>query len=198
MNKPKSLENLIEAFSKLPSIGRKSAERLAYTVLDMEDDDVASFTKAISNAKKHITHCPICGALSEGSVCPICSNENRDNTTLMIVSNAKDVISIEKSEGYNGLYHVLNGEIALSKGKSVDSLTIESLLERVKNSSFKEIIIATNPTINGDTTALYIAKILEPYNLNITRLAYGLQMGGTLDYTDEITLYRALEGRHKI
>lgn len=198
MEKLKSLERLEDSFSKLPSIGRKSAERMSFAVLDMEKEDVEEFAKSLLAVKENITRCPSCGMISDSNVCPICDDTSRDNSTIMVVSTPKDVIALEKSNGYHGLYHVLNGEICLAKGKSADDLSIAKLIERIKEGKVKEIILATNPTIDGETTALYLSKILEPYNIKTTRLAYGLQMGGNLDYTDQLTLLKALEGRTKI
>lgn len=194
----KALERLIDSLSKLPSVGTKSAERMAYALLNMDEDVLLEFSDAIKNLKSSIRVCPICGNLTEDEICEICSNNARNKEILMIVSYPKDVIAFEKSEGYNGLYHVLNGVVAPSKGKGIEDLNFTSLIERIEQGEIKEIILATNPTIEGETTALYIAKKLEKYNLLVSRLAYGLQMGGNLDYTDSITLSKALEGRRKV
>ena len=198
MEKLKSLVRLEESLSKLPSIGRKSAERMAYALLEMNDEDIQEFAEALKNLKSSIHKCPICGNLCEDDFCEICKDEGRDKSILLVVSYPKDVIAIENSEGHNGLYHVLNGVIAPNKGIGLDELNYRSLLTRIEGGTIKEVIFATNPTVEGETTALYLARKLEPYNLTITRLAYGLQMGGNLDYTDSITLGRALEGRRKI
>lgn len=198
MTNLKALERLIESLSKLPSVGKKSAERMAYAILTMEDDDVLEFSEALRQVKEKIHVCPICGNYCEDEICNICSDSSRDKTKLMVVSYPKDVIAFESSEGYNGLYHVLNGVIAPSKGKGIEDLNFTSLINRINEGEIKEIIIATNPTVEGETTGLYISKKLENYNLTITRLAYGLQMGGALDYTDSLTLLRALEGRRKL
>ena len=198
MKNLKALERLIESLSKLPSIGKKSAERMAYAILDMDDDDVLEFSESLLNIKKSIHRCPICGNYAEGDVCDICADSDRDESLLMIVSYPKDVIAFENAEGYKGKYHVLNGVIAPSKGKGIEDLNFDSLIQRINEGKIKEVIIATNPTIEGETTGLYIAKKLEPYGLEVTRLAYGLQMGGALDYTDALTLSRALEGRRKL
>ena len=198
MDKLKPLTRLEDSLAKLPSVGRKSAERMAFAMLDMDEEELNEFAEAIKSLKSDIHFCPVCGMLTSEDTCEICSNPNRDQDSLMVVSYPKDVISIEKSNGYNGLYHVLNGELCLAKGKDVSSLNIESLLERVAKGNIKEIIMATNPTVDGETTALYLTKLLEPYNVNVTRLAYGLQMGGNLDYTDQLTLLKALEGRRKL
>lgn len=198
MEKLKALIRLEESLAKLPSVGRRSAERMAYAMLNMEDDDLAEFSNAIISLKKSIHVCPICGFLTEEENCLICNDENRDKETLMIVSYPKDVIAFENAESYHGLYHVLNGVISLSKGNGIEDLNISLLLSRVENNHFKEVIIATNPTIEGETTALYIAKLIEGKVDNVTRLAYGLQMGGNLEYTDSLTLSKAVEGRRKI
>lgn len=198
MKNLKALERLIESLSKLPSIGKKSAERMAYAILDMDDDDVLEFSESLLNIKKSIHKCPICGNYAEGDICDICADSDRDESLLMIVSYPKDVIAFENAEGYKGKYHVLNGVIAPSKGKGIEDLNFDYLIQRINEGKIKEVIIATNPTIEGETTGLYIAKKLEPYGLEVTRLAYGLQMGGALDYTDALTLSRALEGRRKL
>ena len=198
MEKLKALIRLEESLAKLPSVGRRSAERMAYAMLNMEDDDLEEFSNAIIELKKSIHVCPICGFLIEEEHCVICNDENREKDTLMIVSYPKDVIAFENAESYHGLYHVLNGVISLNKGGSIEDLNIASLLERVNNNHFKEVIIATNPTIEGETTALYIAKIIADKVENVTRLAYGLQMGGNLEYTDSLTLSKAVEGRRKL
>ena len=198
MEKLKALERVEESFGKLPSVGKKSAERMAYALLDMEEDDLLEFSDAIKTLKKTIHTCPICGALTEHDVCDICSDNSRDRHTVLVVSYPKDVIAFEKADGYRGLYHVLGGTISVSRGKGVDELSIDSLLERIEKEQIKEVIIATNPTVDGETTALYLAKLLEKYEVNVTRIAYGLPMGGNLDYTDSLTLSKALEGRRKI
>lgn len=194
----KALERLIESLSKLPSVGKKSAERMAFAILNMDEDDVLEFSEALKNVKEKIHTCPICGNYSEEEICEICSDNTRDTSKLMIVSYPKDVIAFETAEGYKGLYHVLNGVIAPTRGKGIEDLNFTSLIKRIKEGNIKEVIIATNPTVEGETTGLYIAKKLENYDIEITRLAYGLQMGGALDYTDSLTLVRALEGRRKL
>lgn len=199
MEKLPSLVRLIESLSKLPSIGKKSAERMAYAILDMDEDDVLEFSESLKAIKTSIKVCPICGNLTESEICEICEDESRDRNVLMVVSYPKDVIAFENSEGYHGLYHVLNGVIAPSKGKMIEDINFSSLISRIKNNDIKEVILATNPNIDGETTALYLAKRLSDLEgVTITRLAYGLQMGGNLDYTDSITLGKALEGRRKL
>ena len=196
MQNLKSLDNLIENLYKLPGVGKKSAERMAFSLLDFSKEELDEIADAISGLKDKIHFCPICGMITDIDGCYICDDKNRDETTLMVVCYPKDVMSIEKSGAYSGLYHVLNGELSLSKGMNVEELNIDSLLKRINECNFKEIILATNPTVDGETTAAYINKLLENKKANVTRLAYGLQIGGNLDYVDPLTLTKALEGRH--
>ena len=198
MSKLKALERLEESLTKLPSVGKKSAERLAFAMLDMEDDDLQEFADAVSSLKTSIHTCPICGNLTEDEICPICADEGRDKSTIMVVSTPKDVLALEKAEDYNGLYHVLGGTISLSKGKGIENLNIADLMKRLEGGEVKEVILATNPTVDGETTALYLAKIIEPLNITVSRIAYGLPMGGNLDYTDSLTISKAIQGRRKI
>ena len=198
MEKLKALQRLEEALARLPSVGKKSAERMAYAMLNFSDEDLLEISDAIKELKQNIHFCKTCGMLAEEDECEICKDKTRDESSLMIVSYPKDVITMEKSETYHGRYHVLGGEINLSKGINLEVLNLTSLYKRLEAGLIKEVIIATNPTVDGETTALYLAKSLEPYHVNVTRLAYGLQMGGNLDYVDPLTLSKALEGRHKI
>lgn len=198
MKKLKSVERLEESFNKLPSVGRKSAERLAYSIIDMNEDDVKEFSNALLNLKEKVHFCPVCGNITEDDICSICKDEDRDQTILMVVSYPKDLQAFENSEGYKGLYHVLNGVISISKGKGIEDLNVESLFKRLEGGTIKEVIIATNPTIEGEATGIYLSKLIAPLVQNVTRLAYGLQMGGNLDYTDALTLSKAIEGRRKI
>lgn len=198
MEKLKALERLEESLNKLPSVGKKSAERLAFAMLEMEDDDLNEFADAVRELKSSIHTCPICGNLTESDICSICSDESRDKSIIMVVSTPKDIMALEKAEGYRGLYHVLGGTISLSKGKGIEDLKIKELMERLQSGTVKEVILATNPTVDGETTALYLAKLIEPLNITITRIAYGLPMGGNLDYADSLTISRAIEGRRKI
>ena len=198
MEKLKALIRLEESLARLPSVGRRSAERMAYAMLNRGDDDLAEFSDAIKSLKQSIHVCPICGFLTDEENCVICNDKDRDQDVLMIVSYPKDVIAFENAESYRGLYHVLNGVISLSKGGTIEDLNIDSLMKRIEHDDFKEVIIATNPTIEGETTALYIAKLINDKVPTVTRLAYGLQMGGNLDYTDSLTLSKAVEGRRKL
>ena len=198
MEKLKSIERLEESLAKLPGVGKKSAERMAYSMLSFSDEDLLEISESIKDLKTNIRFCKTCGMISEEDECEICKDRDRDESIIMVVSYPKDVIAIEKSGTYNGKYHVLNGEISLSKGINIDNLNLPSLYERLSSNKVREIILATNPTIDGETTALYLSKALEKYNVNVTRLAYGLQMGGNLEYVDPLTLSKALEGRHKL
>lgn len=198
MKELKSVTKLIEAFSRLPGVGHRSAEKMAYSVLEMSDEDVEMFSDALKELKRNVHHCPICGTYTEDEVCEICANENRDKTKLIVVSYPKDVLSFEKLNVYDGRYHVLNGVLSAVNGVGINDLNIPSLQKRIKEDKVQEVIIATNPTTEGETTALYLAKILEKENINVTRLAYGLPMGGHLEYADSLTLSKALEGRKKI
>ena len=194
----KASVRLQESLAKLPSIGKKSAERMAFAMLEMEDEDLNEFSDAIRDLKTKIHQCPICGNITEEDECYICKDDSRDRETILVVSSPKDVIAFENADGYHGLYHVLGGTISISKGKGIEDLNIASLLKRLESDNIKEVIIATNPTVDGETTALYLAKLLENNGVNVTRLAYGLPMGGNLDYADALTLAKAIEGRRKI
>lgn len=198
MEKLKSIEALQEQLAKLPGVGKKSAERMAYAMLDFSSEDLADIASSISSLKEKIHFCPVCGMISDIDGCYICDDSLRDQTSLMVVSYPKDVMSLEKSGAFHGLYHVLNGELSLSRGIEVDKLNLDSLFKRLEKGQIKEVILATNPTLDGETTSMYLAKLLEKYQINITRLAYGLQMGGNLDYVDPLTLTKALEGRRKV
>ena len=198
MEKIKSLEVLTEQLAKLPGVGKKSAERMAYSMLAFSEEDLNDIADAIKSLKEKVHFCPTCGMITDIDGCYICDDSNRDQSTLMVVSFPKDVISLEKSGAYNGQYHVLNGELCLSKGINPENLNIDALLKRLNKGEIKEVILATNPTLDGETTSAYLAKLLEQYQISVTRLAYGLQMGGNLDYVDPLTLSKALEGRRKI
>jgi len=194
---PASLEKLVESFRLLPGVGAKSAERYALSMLDASLEDVEEFAKALLDVKTKIKTCPVCGNLTEEDKCSICSDSSRDHHTICVVQSMKDVIAMEKTNEYKGVYHVLQGLISTTKGILPEDLNIKSLLERL-NDETKEIILATNATMEGETTALYLDKILSGKGVLVTRIAYGLPMGGHLDYADELTLIKAIEGRKKI
>jgi recombination protein RecR len=198
MKELRSLNKLIDAFKSFPSIGSKTAERMGYSLLDMDNEEVNNLLKAISEAKSEIHACPICGLLTEDEECSICKNQNRDHSVCIVLSYAKDVYNFEKLENYHGVYHVLNGVISSLHGVGPEDLRINELLERIPKEGIKEIILATNPTLEGETTALYIARILKDKNVKVTRLAYGLPAGGQLEYVDELTIEKALDNRTDI
>ncbi len=195
---PSALENLIESFSKLPSVGKKTAERYAlYVFSKMPEEDIIDFSNSLISLHKDITICPSCGNISEGGLCNICSDENRDHTSILVVESIKDLYKIESVGEYNGIYHVLNGVISFSKGVSINDLNIAPLIDKAKNGSVKEIILATNATLEGETTARYIRELLNDTGVKITRLAHGLPVGGDLTYSDEMTILKAFEGRRE-
>lgn len=190
------IERLIEEFRKLPGVGAKTAARYAFAVLENSDDDAVRFSEAILAIKKEVYKCPVCfGLSSEEDHCDICKNEDRDHSLICVVENAKDVMVMEKVRTYRGVYHVLGGALSPINNIGVDNLKIKELIDRVKTGEVKEIIVATNPTPSGDTTAAYIARVLEPYEVEVSRLAYGIPVGGDIEYADEVTLLRAMEGR---
>lgn len=198
MRELKAFERLVESFMRLPSVGRKSAERMAYAVLNMDDSKVNEFSNALIDIKKKIHPCPICGLFTEDEVCEICSDNDRDKSTIIVLAKATDVINFEKIGTYKGSYHVLNGTISAIKGIGIEDLNVASLIKRIDKGNIKEIILALDATIEGETTAIYLSKLLEDKKITITRLAYGLPMGGHLDYADSLTIEKALEGRKKI
>lgn len=193
-----SIAKLIDSFQRLPGIGHKTAEKMAYQVLEMKDENVQYFSDALKEVKAKIHHCPVCGAYTEGELCDVCANEDRDKTKIMVVSYPKDVIAFEKIGAFDGVYHVLGGALSSVNGISINDLNISSLFARIKDKKVTEVIVATNPDTEGETTALYLARILANTGVNVTRLAYGLPLGGHLEYADALTLTRALEGRNKI
>ena len=190
------IQRLIEEFRRLPGVGAKTAARYAFAALNFTDDEAARFAEALLSLKQDVHKCPICYSLSSSTEsCEICSDPDRDRTVICVVENAKDVMVMEKVRGYKGLYHVLGGALSPIDNVTADDLTFSALVDRVKSGEVREIIIATNPTPGGDTTAAYLARILEPYEVEVSRLAYGIPVGGDIEYADEVTLYRAMEGR---
>lgn len=194
---PKKFEALVDSLRKLPGVGNKTAVRYAFEVLDWNEEELESFITSFQEIKDGIRICEICGNLAEDDHCLVCEDSTRDHTIICVVQSPKDVIAMEKTREYSGVYHVLNGVISTSKGILPEDINIHSLLKRI-NVDTKEIIIATNPTVEGETTALYLSKLLEKYDVNVTRIAHGLPMGGHLDYADELTLIKAMEGRKKM
>lgn len=194
-----TIEKLIESFAQLPGIGRKSAERIAFYILDsMDKEDAEKMAKSILEAKSKVKFCPICQNLTDETPCHICSAENRDKTTICVVEDARDVAAIEKTNEYRGLYHVLHGTLSPMDGITPDDIKIKELLLRIADGSVNEVIMATNPTVNGTATAVYISKLLQPMGVTVTRIAHGIPVGGDLEYADEVTLVKALEGRQKM
>ena len=192
------LETLIEQFQRLPGIGRKSAQRLAFHVLSLPEGGAEAFAQAILDARGSIHTCRVCQNLTEGDLCSICADQRRDKTTICVVTDPKDLIAIERTREYHGLYHVLHGVISPLNDVGPEQLKIRELLHRVAEGDVQEIIMATNPDTEGETTALYLTRLLKPFNVKVTRLAYGVPVGGHLEFSDEVTLTRALEGRREI
>ena len=196
---PPALENLVEHFAKLPGVGVKSAQRLAFHMLSLPQEEAAAFAQAIIDAKTHIHCCPVCQNLTEGDgPCPICSSAKRDSSTVCVVADPKDVVAMERSREYMGQYHVLHGVLSPMNRIGPDDLHIHSLVQRVAGGGIEEVIMATNPDTEGEATAMYLSRLLKPFQVKVTRLAYGIPVGSHLEYADDATLVRALEGRQEI
>lgn len=192
------LQKLIEQFEKMQGIGHKTAQRMAFYVLGLSDAEANEFAKAITDAHSKIKQCKICCNLAEGELCPICSQPSRDKSVICVVEDARDVAAIERTHEYNGLYHVLHGAISPMDNVGPDQIKIKELLARLGNDEVSEVIMATNPDIEGEATAMYISRLLKPMGITVSRLAYGVPVGADLEYADEVTLGRALEGRSLI
>ena len=190
-----SIEKLIEAFEKLPSIGNKTAARLAFYMLDRNEEEVKEFVTAILDAKKNLKYCSQCYNISDTDPCGICANPNRDSSIICVVEDVKDVVAMERTHEFKGKYHVLHGSISPMNGVGPDDIKIKELLSRLMGGEVKEVILATNPRVEGEATAMYISKLVKPLGIKVTRIAHGIPVGGDLEYTDEITLTKALEGR---
>ena len=195
---PAALQNLADRFARLPGIGGKTAQRLAFHVLELPMDEAQDFADAILAAKKEVHTCPECQNLTDREVCPICDSDSRDHSTVCVVAEPKDVIAMERSWEFNGVYHVLHGVISPLNHVSQDDIRIRELLTRVARGDIREVIMATNPDTEGEATAMYISRLLRPMEIKVTRLAYGVPVGSQLEYADEVTLSRALEGRQEI
>ena len=192
------LERLVDKFESLPGVGHKSAQRIAYYVLGLSREEAQSFAQAILDAHENIHYCSVCCNLTDGDLCPICRSDSRDKSIICVVEDPRDVFALERTNEFNATYHVLHGAISPLGGIGPDQLKIKELLKRVQDGTVKEVIMATNPTVEGEATAMYIARLLKPMGVRVTRLAYGIPVGGNLEYADEVTLFRALEGRSEL
>ena len=195
---PAPLEKLVEQFARLPGVGSKSAQRLAFHVLNLPMEQAQAFADAIVEAKQKVTLCPVCCNLTSGGLCPICASPKRDGSTICVVADPRDVLAIERSREYHGLYHVLHGVLSPMNHVGPDDLQIKSLVDRVAGGQVREVIMATNPDTEGEATALYLSRLLKPFGVKVTRLAYGIPVGGHLEFADDATLMRALEGRREL
>ena len=198
MHYPEPISKLIGSFMKLPGIGPKTAVRLAFFVLDMKEDDVLGFAKALVNAKRDLAYCSVCGHITDRDPCYICDDSHRDQSVVCVVQEPKDVIAMEKMKEYQGVYHVLRGAISPMEGIGPEDINIPQLLKRLQDETVQEVILATNPNIEGEATAMYISRLLKPTGIKVTRIAHGLPVGGDLEYADEVTLSKALEGRREV
>lgn len=193
-----SIEKLIESFEKLPSIGHKTAIRLAFHMLDMSPEETDEFITSIKEAKQKLKYCSTCFNIADTDPCPICSNPKRDQSTICVVEDVRDIMAMERTHEYKGVYHVLHGTISPMNGIGPDEIKIKELLDRIRDNDIKEVIIATNPRVEGEATSIYISKLIKAFNIKVTRIAHGIPVGGDLEYTDEITLMKAMEGRREI
>ena len=193
-----SIEKLIESFEKLPSIGHKTAVRLAFHMLDLNEEDTNEFINSIINAKANLKYCNSCYNISDTDPCPICSSPKRDSSLICVVEDVRDIMAMERTHEFKGVYHVLHGTISPMNGIGPEDIKIKELLNRIGSQDVKEIIIATNPRVEGEATAIYLSKIIKPFGIKVTRIAHGIPVGGDLEYTDEITLSKALEGRREL
>ncbi|MGG0658481.1 recombination mediator RecR [Rummeliibacillus pycnus] len=198
MHYPEPISKLIDSFMKLPGIGPKTASRLAFFVLTMQEDTVLNFAKALVDAKRNLSYCSVCGHITDVDPCHICQDPQRDRSAICVVQDTKDVIAMEKMRDYHGLYHVLQGAISPMDGIGPEDINVPSLIKRLQNEEVQELILATNPTIEGEATAMYISRLVKPSGIRTTRIAHGLPVGGDLEYADEVTLSKALEGRREL
>lgn len=198
MHYPEPISKLIDSFMKLPGVGPKTASRLAFFVLTMEEDTVLTFAKSLVDAKRDLTYCSVCGHITDVDPCHICQDQQRDRTIVCVVQDPKDVIAMEKMRDYNGLYHVLHGAISPMDGIGPEDINVPTLIKRLQNAEIEELILATNPTIEGEATAMYISRLVKPSGIKTTRIAHGLPVGGDLEYADEVTLSKAIEGRREL
>lgn len=195
---PEPISKLIDSFMKLPGIGPKTAARLAFFVLTMKEDDVLSFSKSLIEAKRNLSYCSVCGNITDVDPCHICTDKQRDASVICVVQDTKDVIAMEKMRDYHGKYHVLQGAISPMDGIGPEDINVASLLLRLQDETVQELILATNSTIEGEATAMYISRLVKPSGIRTTRIAHGLPVGGDLEYADEVTLSKAMEGRREL
>lgn len=198
MQYPAPIAKLIHSFTKLPGIGSKTAARLAFYILEMNEADVLEFAQNLINARRDLTHCQICGNITDTDPCLICSDTSRDRTTILVVEDSRDVMSMERMQEYNGLYHVLGGVLSPMEGTGPEDLNITQLIQRLEDEIVQEVILATNATSEGEATAMYLSRLIKPAGIKVTRLAHGLSVGSDIEYADEMTLYRAIEGRREL
>lgn len=198
MQYPAPIAKLINSFTKLPGIGAKTAARLAFYVLNMPESDVTQFAQALINVKRDLTYCSVCGNITDTDPCGICSDPERDHSQILVVENSQDVVSLERMQEYRGLYHVLHGVLSPMEGTGPEDLNIAALIKRLEDERIQEIIIATNATAEGEATAMYLSRLIKPIGIKVTRLAHGLAVGSDIEYADEMTLYRAIEGRREL
>lgn len=198
MQYPAPIAKLINSFTKLPGIGAKTAARLAFYVLDMHESDVTQFAQALINVKRDLRHCSICGNITEADPCAICHDISRDDSLVLVVEDARDIMSMERMQEYRGKYHVLHGVLSPMEGTGPEDLNIASLIKRLQHGTIQEVIVATNATAEGEATAMYLSRLLKPAGIKVTRLAHGLAVGSDIEYADEMTLYRAIEGRREL
>jgi recombination protein RecR len=195
---PEPIAKLIDSFSRLPGIGPKTAARLAFYVLRMKEEDVVNFAKALVNVKRNLQYCSVCCNITDTDPCRICSDKNRDRSVICVVQEAKDLVAMERTKEFHGMYHVLQGAISPMEGIGPDDIRVAELLKRLANEEVQELILATNPNIEGEATAMYLSRLVKPFGLKVTRIAHGLPVGGDLEYADEVTLSKALEGRREL
>ncbi|MCD2137688.1 recombination mediator RecR [Salinicoccus halitifaciens] len=198
MHYPEPISKLIDSFMKLPGIGPKTAQRLAFYVLNMKEEDVVDFSRSLMKVKRELQFCSVCGHITDVDPCYICTDKSRDRSIICVVQDTKDVIAMEKMREYSGMYHVLHGAISPMDGIGPEDINIPALLERMKDENVEELILATNPNIEGESTAMYISRLVKPIGLKTTRLAHGLPVGGDLEYADEVTLSKAIEYRTEL
>ncbi|RAP73491.1 MULTISPECIES: recombination mediator RecR [Paenibacillus] len=195
---PEPIAKLIDAFSRLPGIGPKTAARLAFHILKMKEDDVIDFAKALVSVKRNLHYCSVCCNITDTDPCRICSDQSRDNSVICVVQESRDLVAMERTKEYQGQYHVLQGAISPMEGIGPDEIRIAELLRRLSDERVQEMILATNPNIEGEATAMYLSRLVKPFGIKVTRIAHGLPVGGDLEYADEVTLSKALEGRREL